>query len=339
MVSAFEKLMGGDEVLTFAPPKTGGYTEPEPPNLPLVKEKMELTICVSPEAGWSELETFLGETRSTLTVAMYQFTAPHIFKAIENAVTPAGRKFELILHPVPEKPAKSGVKANDLDEERQVIDPLEGEMKAGSSTWATLLSKANPNGLFASAYHIKVAVRDGSGVLAVERQLAVVESAGRAPVRRPIAASCRLASRGSTTAITMPSSRTRGWRRSTRSTSSAISSCPRPRPAAPSASPRRTCSCRRKSRKRPVAFAAPPQFFQPLRVEPRGQRAAAAHAGQLCGERAEADQVGATRASGSRTSTSTSAAPATTSPNSSCWSERSRTRSTRGSMCASSAAT
>jgi hypothetical protein len=163
MVSAFEKLMGGDELLSFAPPKTGGYTEPEPPNLPLVKENMELTICVSPEAGWSELESFLGETRSTLTVAMYQFTAPHIFKAIENAVTPAGRKFELILHPVPEKPAKSGVKANDLDEEKQIIDPLEGEMKARfETTWATLLSKANPNGLFASAYHIKVAVRDGS---------------------------------------------------------------------------------------------------------------------------------------------------------------------------------
>ena len=75
-----------------------------------------MTICVSPEAGWSELETFLGDTKSTLTVAMYQFTAPHIFKAIEDAVTPAKRKFELILHPVPEKPAKSGVKANDLNE-------------------------------------------------------------------------------------------------------------------------------------------------------------------------------------------------------------------------------
>src|SRR5262249_35952491 len=29
-------------------------------------------------------------------------------------------------------------------------------------TWATLVSKKNPNGLFASAYHIKVAVRDGT---------------------------------------------------------------------------------------------------------------------------------------------------------------------------------
>ena len=164
-VSAFEKMLGGDEPLTFAPPKTGSYQEPNPPDLPLVKEPMELTICVSPEAGWSELEPFLGEIRSTLTVGMYQFTAPHIFTAIEQAVTPQQRKFELILHPVPEKPPKTGVKAHDLNEQDQVIDPLETEMKTRfEQTWATLVSKKNPNGLFASAYHIKVAVRDGTAV-------------------------------------------------------------------------------------------------------------------------------------------------------------------------------
>jgi hypothetical protein len=163
MVSAFEKLLGGEEVLAFAPPKTGAYEEPDPPNLPPVKEKMELTICVSPEAGWSELESFLADTKKTLTVAMYQFTAPHIFKAVSDAVKPAGRRFELILHPVPEKPAKTGVKANDLDEEKKVIAPLEKAMKKRfEQTWATLVSKNNPDGLFASAYHIKVAVRDES---------------------------------------------------------------------------------------------------------------------------------------------------------------------------------
>ena len=156
-------MLSGDAPVDFAPPKSGGYKQPNPPNLPLVKEPMELTICVSPEAGWSELEAFLGETKSSLTVAMYQFTAPHIFKAIEKAVTPGARKFELILHPVPEKPAKTGVKAHDLDEEEAVIEPLETSMKKRfEQTWATLFSKKNPKGLFASAYHIKVAVRDGN---------------------------------------------------------------------------------------------------------------------------------------------------------------------------------
>jgi PLD-like domain len=164
-VSAFERMLGGEETLPFGPPKTGSYEEPDPPNLPLVKEKMDLTICVSPEAGWGELESFLGETKSRLTVAMYQFTAPHIFEAIEAAVTPAGRQFELVLHPVPEKPPKSGVKANDLNEKDDVIGPLEKKMKDRfEMAWATLVSKANPDGLFASAYHIKVAVRDGNAV-------------------------------------------------------------------------------------------------------------------------------------------------------------------------------
>src|SRR4029077_3247118 len=163
MASAFERMLGGDEALEVAPPKTGSYQEPEPSRLVPVNDEMELTICVSPEAGWGELEAFLGDTAGTLTVAMYQFTAPHIFDAVENAVKPAGRTLELILHPVPEKPAKSGVKANDLDEEDEVIAPLENAMKKRfEQTWATLVSKANPDGLFASAYHIKVAVRESS---------------------------------------------------------------------------------------------------------------------------------------------------------------------------------
>lgn len=162
MVSAFEKMLDGDESLAFLPPKTGAYEEPDPPNLPLVNDKMDVTICVSPEAGWTELETFLSGTKKSLTVAMYQFTAPHIFEAIEAAVTPPGRKFELILHPVPEKPAKTGVKAGDLDEEEEIIPLLEEKMKNRfEQTWATLVSNKNPDGLFASAYHIKVAVRDG----------------------------------------------------------------------------------------------------------------------------------------------------------------------------------
>ncbi|MGB7976924.1 MAG: phospholipase D-like domain-containing protein [Roseiarcus sp.] len=163
--SAFENLISGDAFITFALPKSGTYELPDPPNLPLVVEAMELTVCVSPEAGWSELETFLSATQASLTVAMYQFTAPHIFKAVNDAVTPEGRKFELVLHPIPEPPAHSGVKADDLAEQSGVIDPLEAEMHDRfEMAWATLLTKAHPDGLWASAYHIKVAVRDGSAM-------------------------------------------------------------------------------------------------------------------------------------------------------------------------------
>jgi hypothetical protein len=164
-VSAFEQMLGGAAALDFLPPKTGSYEPADPPDLPLVKEEMELTICVSPEAGWGELEDFLGATQSSLTVAMYQFTAPHIFEAVDAAVKPSRRQFELVLHPVPEKPPKSGVKANDLNEEDDVLKPLEDELKGRfKMAWATLHSNARPEGLWASAYHIKVAVRDSNAV-------------------------------------------------------------------------------------------------------------------------------------------------------------------------------
>lgn len=161
VASAFESLLSGEDITEFGPPKGGDYEPLDPPDLPLIDEPMKATICVSPEAGWSELETFLEGTKNRLTVAMYQFTAPHIFKAVQDAVTPPGRTFELVLHPRPEKPARSGVKANDLDEEEAVLKPLTEEMKDRfKMSWATLNSKATPHGLWASAYHIKVAVRD-----------------------------------------------------------------------------------------------------------------------------------------------------------------------------------
>ena len=56
-VSPLESMLRDEVVIAFAPPKRGTYEPPARPNLPLVEEKMVLTICVSPEAGWSELET------------------------------------------------------------------------------------------------------------------------------------------------------------------------------------------------------------------------------------------------------------------------------------------
>lgn len=165
-VSAFEALIAGDVgIAVFGPPKSGSYEPLDPPNLPLVNEAMALTICPSPEAGFTELKKFLGETEKSLTVAMYQFTAPHIFDAVNAAVSPEGREFELVLHPIPERPPSSGVKADDLDETTEVLKPLSQTLENRFEfAWATLVSKAHPDGLWASAYHIKVAVRDGNAV-------------------------------------------------------------------------------------------------------------------------------------------------------------------------------
>lgn len=84
---------------------------------------------------------------------------------MQAAVAPAGRALDLVLHPIPETPPKTGVKAQDLDEKQEVLEPLGVALgDRFQMAWATLVSKARPEGLFASAYHIKVAVRDGRAV-------------------------------------------------------------------------------------------------------------------------------------------------------------------------------
>lgn len=161
--SAFEAFLTETEApVDFAPPRTGNYEKLDPDKLPLVNEKMKATICVSPEAGWGELKDFLDGTQERLTIGMYQFTAPHVFEAIRDAVSGRGRTLELVLHPIPEPPAKSGTKANDLKEIDEVLKPLKKLLKTRFKfSWATLNTKAQPDGLWASAYHIKVVVRDG----------------------------------------------------------------------------------------------------------------------------------------------------------------------------------
>ena len=340
---AFEKMLSGDAPVDFAPPKSGGYKQPNPPNLPLVKEPMELAICVSPEAGWSELEAFLGETKSSLTVAMYQFTAPHIFEAIEKAVTPGARKFELILHPVPEKPAKTGVKAHDLDEEEAVIEPLERSMKKRfEQTWATLVSKKNPEGPVCLGLSHQGRGARRQRLLALERQLAVVEPAERASVRRRCRKSCRPASSASTTATITPiikNDKLASIYEFYIKRDFELSAAQAADFAAPEISlPSPTFSCPRRA-EAPVAFAKPPQVLQAAAAEPRSQRSAAADAGQLCGERAKLIKSAQEERLVPEPVHQLPRHRARTSPNSACWSARSRTRSTRSSTCASSAAT
>jgi phosphatidylserine/phosphatidylglycerophosphate/cardiolipin synthase-like enzyme len=77
-------------------------------------------------------------------------------------VEPGRRVFELVLHPHVESPRENGTKANDLKTKAQVLEPLENEMvDRFDLAWATLKTGDKPDGLWATSYHIKVAVRDG----------------------------------------------------------------------------------------------------------------------------------------------------------------------------------
>ena len=129
------------------------------PNLPLrrVKERMKAAIHVSPEYGWPLLKDFLGRTNRTLAVAMYDFSAPHIVQAIQTRLAAKHAKMELVLQFGTS--LDTGAKADDIEDTatvEQLADALGPNFR---SQWANVNEKGS---LWASAYHIKVAVRDSS---------------------------------------------------------------------------------------------------------------------------------------------------------------------------------
>jgi hypothetical protein len=132
---------------------SGGREYREPPHLKLtaVGGAMTLLCHASPDAGWPTLQKFLAATRKTLTVAMYDFGAEHIVEAIEGAMKSAKGKFTLNLD------RRSNPKRKGELTEDQVVARFAA--KLGDKF---VPSKAAVGTLYPSAYHIKVAVRDGT---------------------------------------------------------------------------------------------------------------------------------------------------------------------------------
>jgi hypothetical protein len=119
---------------------------------------MTLALHVSPEAGWRQLSKFFdGDDYDRITIDMYNFTAPHIIEAIQNAIEPHNRQMILTLDR----------KSNDIGGETKKDDwPEEKAMKtlkqdAGKRFRWTPASVSGPGKLFATSYHIKVAVLSG----------------------------------------------------------------------------------------------------------------------------------------------------------------------------------
>ena len=145
-----------------------GYVPPPDVRLDAVSGPVELVCHLSPDAGWPTLRAFLGGVRERLTVAMYDFTAPHVLTAIQAAAAAtagAGGSLRLILDP---NESRGGAgdpdnpKAGDLDEDA-VTRELHTQLGSRFAfTWAAVKVTGKTTGeLFPSAYHIKLAVRDG----------------------------------------------------------------------------------------------------------------------------------------------------------------------------------
>jgi hypothetical protein len=132
------------------------YKPPPDARLRLVDEEMRVLCHVSPDAGWPTLQAFLGGPTRQLTVGIYDFTAPHVVEAVKAAVKASPRKFNLVIR---HGAAMDGdAKKDDIPNE-EVVDEFKQLLKSRfKQAWA---STTGSHRLFASAYHIKVAVRDG----------------------------------------------------------------------------------------------------------------------------------------------------------------------------------
>ncbi len=133
------------------------YKAPNGAALKAVQDQMTLTCHASPDAGWPTLGPFLAATETSLTVGMYDFTSGHILEAVQAALKGKNKELKLVLdHPPRNKTADQ----SDEDTHSELADTLGDRL-----TFAWALERADPMAaawLFPNAYHIKVAVRDGS---------------------------------------------------------------------------------------------------------------------------------------------------------------------------------
>lgn len=128
-----------------------------PKGLPLspVTAPMSIIAYATPDAQVTPLKTFLAATKTTLTVAMYDFTSAEILAATEAAIKPK-LPFTMVLDHPPRNPT-----ANQTDDVTRA-DLLKVD-SAAQIDWA--LTRTDPvatQWIFPTAYHIKVAVRDSN---------------------------------------------------------------------------------------------------------------------------------------------------------------------------------
>jgi phosphatidylserine/phosphatidylglycerophosphate/cardiolipin synthase-like enzyme len=134
------------------------YTPPAGIPLKAVSGNIPITCHASPEAGWTTLREFLSKTQSSLTIGLYDFTSKHILDEVEKDLAGA-KSLEITL----DNPAKNPT-ADQTDTEtlKALGDELGDSLK---SAWALVRSnKAVARWIFPTAYHIKVAVRDGKSM-------------------------------------------------------------------------------------------------------------------------------------------------------------------------------
>ena len=149
--AAEAELIEAVPIITYEPPPNG--------DLSPVTGAMTITCHVSPDAGWKVLKPFLEGTNSKLHLGMYDFTAPHIYRTTRTLLKESSVEWQQVLGPKESLPTEDDVdstKANDLKESSVV----RGLKRVASDRFSNTFAHVGSGKTFASAYHIKVAVRD-----------------------------------------------------------------------------------------------------------------------------------------------------------------------------------
>jgi hypothetical protein len=122
---------------------------PSTPPLAAVDQEMKMVCHASPDAGFRLLSEFFGKTEKRITATMYEFTAKHILKKLSASLA-SPRKLSFIM---------DGGNPENETARAALKQPLKTRMKF---VWAAVADSAQvTQAFFPTAYHIKVAVRDG----------------------------------------------------------------------------------------------------------------------------------------------------------------------------------
>src|SRR5215207_5034483 len=135
------------------------YEPPAGGDLSKVTGPMTVTCHVSPDAGWAVLQPFLSAARQQICLGMYDFTAPHIYRAARTLLKNEEVSWRQTIGPKASLPGDNDVdstKADDLTEEKVNT----GLRRLAGDRFETAFAQIGSGRTFASAYHIKVAVRD-----------------------------------------------------------------------------------------------------------------------------------------------------------------------------------
>ena len=149
---------GEEDELELVPPIT--YVPPPGASLDSVTGAMAITCHVSPDAGWRVLRAFLRDAHQSITLGMYDFTAPHVYRAARRLLKDTAVRWKQTLGPHESLPTADDIDSTKADDKTEA-SIIKGLGLVAPGRFESAFAHVGKGQTFASAYHIKVAVRDG----------------------------------------------------------------------------------------------------------------------------------------------------------------------------------